>query len=95
MAMTPKQPRISFNPPETCLCLAIISQHTNHSFTLFNKVQERPVILLSKHQQQFDKVPFESSASGKPELSGLLLLSPSQGFPPLASGDWKRDQVIN
>ena len=86
-----KQPRMSFQSSKTCVCLNMMSQHTNHSFTLFNKVQERPVILFSKHQQQFDKVPFESSASGKPELSGLLLLSPSQGFPPLASEDWKRD----
>ena len=86
-----KQPRMSFQSSKTCVCLNMMSQHTNHSFTLFNKVQERPVILLSKHQQQFDRVSFESSASGKLELPGLLLLSPSQGSPPLASGDWKRD----
>ena len=75
-----------------------VSEHNEPAhkpqFHFIQQVQKTLLILLSKHQQQFDTVSFESSASGKPELSGLLLRSPSQGFPPLASGDWKRDQLI-
>ena len=72
-----------------------VSEHNEPAhkpqFHFIQQVQKTLLKLLSKHQQQFDTVPFESSASGKRELSGFFLLSPSQGFPPLASGDWKLD----